>query len=147
MKLLHKLFQTDKSGATKMISGHFWIVHNGKIVDPYFPYYDVAKKFHGLTDKQVHREETQDVQRHQISLHVLSLMKDPQIVRVHSNGDKSKPGFNEVMASWTPTSGRCNFNVLKYKIDHPESQIKYGDMGWERKDGKPFYEFEHEWKD
>ena len=46
-----------------IIKGHFWIVRDGKIIDPHFKEYDDIKKFWNCEGRPQYRLESKEVRR------------------------------------------------------------------------------------
>ena len=110
------------------VDGHFWLVRNGKIIDPYFDDYTFVKKVQGCNNKQVY------------------LPASPLVQTI------LKRKFAEVDESWgvtkqfiiddfngKPLSGRCYHNARMLMEDGDE--LVFGSMGWHKKTGGIHYEF------
>ena len=146
LKELTKLNNND----TK-INGHFWGECDGDIADPDFKEYKCIKLIQRLTDDQCfqHLPEFQD---EMIEAYIAPIYKSME------KANMSKSEFIEMIRR--ASDGRmyemsnCNVNAVVNKfmleemadiIECPKPiEIKYGNMGWLRKDGTKYYEFEDE---
>ena len=119
------------------ITGHFWIVRGGKIIDWDFPEFQEVRDFHNCKSKAKYRLENKDIRRK---------MKNEHIIQNRANILKIKEENGEdwaVLLNDFPQPYKCGFNVIMEQILNG-GQIAYGDMGWEAKEtGKIWYEFEH----
>jgi hypothetical protein len=110
-----------------VIDGHWWLVRNGKIIDPYFDDYDHCKKVWGCNNKQVHLPASPLVQ---------TIIK-----RKFAEVDETL-GINKLMVQMMfkqPTAFRCYLNTKILMEDGDE--LVFGSMGWHKKSGGIHYEF------
>jgi hypothetical protein len=109
------------------IDGHFWLVRDGKIIDPYFNDYDYIKRVQGCNNKQVYLPASPLVQ---------AVMKK-KFYEVEQTLGVSKDFWKKF--SPKPTANRCwqNAHILMEDGD----ELVFGSMGWHKKSGGIHYEF------
>jgi len=107
------------------IKGHFWVVRDGKIIDPYFPLYDEIKKHNNLTGNRLYKLASKRRRR--------EMKKECITYRI----EEMTQCKNEDDLDWKyclsqfPGELNCSFNAVMEKILRG-GKICYGDMGWER---------------
>lgn len=119
------------------ITGHFWIVRDGKIIDWDFPEFQEVRDFHKCKNKAKYRLENKDIRRKMKKEHIIPNRANIMKIK-EENGEDWQKLLNDF-----PQPYRCGFNVIMEQILNG-GQIAYGDMGWELEDnGEVWYEFEH----
>jgi len=123
-----------------MIDGHFWVENNkGEVIyDPVFPEHKVLCRIRRANVKKpCYRKASKERQREMIVKWVLPTMGKPTAKEM---AKVSQPGQFAVYQA-------CHANAAMWKMAGGEGKIVYGDMGWERKNGKGvWWEWEDGWK-
>ena len=125
---VQNLSNESKSIQIPIIDGHYWIVRDGKIIDPYLKLYDLIKMKNGLTDEIVYVEAPQ-------------LIQSVLIKKIHIFEDIVSEMPMDACAGWIPRFNCCVQNAL---IDRKLNggKLVFGSMGWKKQDGKGVhYEF------
>lgn len=124
-----------------IIKGHFWIVRDGKIIDPHFKEYDDIKKFWNCEGRPQYRLESKEVRRKVKNQFIKEKKKILKLIV--DNPDKTDW---ETLCDTGVVFGRCAWNVI-YEQYLRGGQIAYGDMGWRIKNSNEIhYEFEHNYE-
>ena len=119
------------------INGHFWITDEktGEVIyDPHFKYTDFLREVHDATNKKIYEPCTMERQREAIREYVAK-----PFTTIMKNKNNTPPNF------WTPRYLQCAVNVAKYKAQGNKGKIVYGNMGYERKDGTIWYNFNEDY--
>lgn len=100
--------------------GHFWVERDGKIIDPWFPQYEMIAKIHNCLP-----------QRHYLKC------PDPLVGLVFkAKFEKTVPYYH----SLPPLFGFCIANALN-EIHRNGGILVFGSMGFERPDGTVWWEY------
>ena len=123
---VHNLSNKQKS--IPIVDGHYWIVRDGKIIDPYFMEYNLIKMINGLTDDIVYIDAPQLIQ----SVLIKKMQPIEEIV--------SEMPMN-TCAEFSPRFNYCIQNALiERKLRG--GKLVFGSVGWKKRDGKGVhYEF------
>lgn len=123
-----------------MIDGHFWVENDmGEVIyDPVFPEHkQVARIRRADVRKRRYRAASKERQREMIAKWVLPTMAKPDAKEM---AKVIQPGQFAVYQA-------CHANATMWKMAGGEGKIVYGDMGWEKKNGKGvWWEWEDGWK-
>ena len=110
------------------IDGHFWVVRDGKIIDPDFDMYHFIKKMNNCRGKTEYLPADKIVQDVMIKI-FQSVINDDDL---YSNLKK----YNHCA-----TFGRCYQNAI-YEIKENGGELVFGSMGWKfRKSQKIHWEY------
>ena len=112
-----------------IIKGHFWVVRDGKIIDPYFPLYDEIKKEHKLTGNRIYKLASKQRRREMKKEFITPKME--WITEWKNDDHPNRPLNWEKCLNDFPEARSCAFNAVMEKILRG-GQICYGDMGWKR---------------
>ena len=118
-----------------MFDGHFWVVRDGKVIDPYFKEYDAVKRLFGCNGEQVFLPASDAIQKVMLKKIITPIVK--QIRSLKENGGDA--AVAEVLTE--PEYRRCAGNALieAYKNG---GRVVFGSMGWKRNNNKGIhYEF------
>jgi len=116
------------------IDGHFWVVRDGKIIDPDFDEYHFIKKVQGCVGPRVYLPADDLVQRVIKRKHeaVISMEECGTIFSLHFRG--------------RPQMCSCFQNACM-EINLNGGELVFGSMGWKKRSGGIHYEFGGEgWK-
>ena len=114
------------------IDGHFWVVRDGKIIDPHFKEYDLIRSIH-KGKKFIYHPADAMTQRMMIAINEKVIKKDYATI-------------SEFVADYIKISGEepvcnfCLFNAL-IEIEKNGGELVFGSWGVERKDGSKHWEF------
>jgi len=106
------------------MDGHFWVVRNGEIIDPYFKYYDYVKNVNGLEGDRKYIPAPELIQK---------VMKKKFIEAREETLNwrlEYQPGFK--LSSRIEDC--CNFNAI-LEVRQNGGEIVFGSMGWKKKNG------------
>ena len=113
------------------MDGHFWIMRDGEIIDPYFKEYDMVKVINNLEGDRKYlpaEELIQKVMKKKYIASVENTLKDDMLM----------------MSMALEIGARCNCcptNAVVEQITNG-GEIVFGSMGWKRKNRKGIhYEF------
>ena len=114
-----------------VFDGHYWVVRDGKIIDPMFKSYEEVKSICGLKGDPIYLpadDLTQQVFKKKLSIKINKLEERG----LHFLGRKG---------DWKITDGCCDMNAYtEQKLRGGE--IIFGSMGWKRINGNGIhYEF------
>lgn len=123
MRIIHAIPKLD---------GHFWVVRDGKIIDPHFPQYDVIRSVH-KGKKFIYHPADAMTQRMMIAIHQ-KVVKQDYATTSEFITDYIKISGEE------PVCAFCLFNAL-IEIEKNGGELVFGSWGVERKDGSKFWEF------
>jgi hypothetical protein len=118
--------------AIPKLDGHFWVMRDGKIIDPHFKEYDFIKSVHN-GKKFIYQPADAMTQRMMIAIHHKVVKQDYATI-------------SEFVADYVKISGEepvcafCLFNALM-EIEKNGGELVFGSWGIERKDGSKFWEF------
>jgi hypothetical protein len=136
-KLLDLVEEFGEEDVSNSISGHFWIVRDGKIVDWDFPEYKELRVFHNCEEKPKYRLESVAIRRKAKKQWIKEKRDDLEEIR------ELMPEMWEEIVKAHPLPFQCSLNVCVEQALRG-GQIAYGDMGWTCRDtGDIWYEFEH----
>ena len=125
-----------------MIDGHFWVENDmGEVIyDPVFPEHKQVAKIRRCDHrKRRYRAASKERQREMIAKWVLPIMAKPEAKQVATMLMMTGGVHAEYQA--------CHANATMWKMAGGEGKIVYGDMGWEKKNGKGvWWEWEDGWK-
>jgi len=114
------------------LDGHFWVVRDGKIIDPHFSYYDMVKSIH---------------KGKKFIYHPADAMTQTIMKSIVMRGiNKYYPEIADFVADYKKivgeekVEGYCLQNAL-IEIDENGGELIFGSWGVERKDGSKFWEF------
>ena len=96
------------------LNGHFWIEHNGKIIDYWFEGYSMICNVLNIKKKLYHKPFSEKEQRRLISAY-------PE--------DFTDKHRELLLKYWKMTALCCDYNVCVYKMLHPDAKIVYGEVG------------------
>jgi hypothetical protein len=118
------------------MDGHFWIVRDGEIIDPYFKDYDMVKVINNLEGDRIYLPAGELIQK---------VMKKKYIDKVIDLSNSVENSFEKKMFDLRMKKGvmvnNCNFNAVWEQMKNG-GEIVFGSMGWKRKNGKGIhYEF------
>jgi len=132
-----------------MFDGHFWVERNGKIIDFYFPQYNIAKKKNGCVGNPIYLEAPEETQIIAIGI----MKKTLQKILDTDNYDYALRRLYilyEMFDNLKPQYLYCLQNAF-IEIYKNGGKLVFGSMGWKKKNGKIHYEFGGEdwktWKD
>ena len=103
------------------MDGHFWVVRDGKIIDPYFKSYDYVIKVNNLEGDRVYLPASpliQAVMKKRFidgSMQTAAMLLRQHIIQPHTRRDNC-----------------CNINAILETYNGGE--IIFGSMGWKQKD-------------
>ena len=123
------------------IDGHFWIVRDGKIVDPYFKEYDLLVKFHnGKKGSFIHKPADNMTQLVMFAI-VRKLITNAGYI------DADEFLFDYIKINGRqPEHSYCLFNAMM-EAQENGGDIIFGSWGFELSNGSKFYEYGGEdWK-
>jgi hypothetical protein len=118
--------------AIPKLDGHFWVMRDGKVIDPHFKEYDFIKAVHKGV-KYVYQPADAMTQRMMIAIHQKVVKQEYATI-------------GEFVADYIKISGEepvcafCLFNAL-IEIETNGGELVFGSWGVERKDGSKFWEF------
>lgn len=112
--------------------GHFWVERDGVIIDTEFKEYDYIKKAHGAKDGMKYKEADATTQKIMIAIMMKVLEKNSLTVEsfraLSVKCGKLKPMF------------RCCIQNSLIALAKG-GVLKFGSMGWEKPNGKVWWEF------
>ena len=113
------------------LDGHFWVVQNGKIIDPYFKEYDQCKSFWKCGGERIYLPADDLIQK---------VMKVKYIDSALTIMNTNRTMWEmRVYGGVQPNS--CNINAI-LEVMKNGGEIVFGSMGWEKNDGSGVhYEF------
>ena len=114
---------------TTPIDGHFWVVRDGKIIDPNFPQYDMIKKIVGGVGERVYLPAEKIIQSFMIKKYIVGrtmLLTD----------ERNK----YIIEMYSPLFAKCETNALVETLKNG-GEIVFGSMGWNTKNGGIHYEY------
>lgn len=108
--------------------GHFWVVRDGKIIDPHFPEYDFVKTVQGCVGEKVYLPAPALVQK---------------IFIKKFNDISTKMEFSDEVYEMVFRKVRegCCYQNARLEIAKRGGELVFGSMGWERRRGGIHYEF------
>jgi hypothetical protein len=115
----------------KTMTGHFWVVRDGRIIDPVFPQHKYIQKIQNLTEETCHLPAPEATQRVMISSHAKKARE--------TIGENYAEFFTKIMEG-KANYGFCFLNAVMEQHRNG-GEIVFGSAGWVRKDGGKFYEF------
>jgi hypothetical protein len=123
---------TDIVHTLPKLDAHFWVVRDGKIIDPHFPYYDMIKSIHNGKKFIYHPADatTQTIMK-------AIVMKN--INRYYPELADFVADYKKIMGE-EKAQGYCLHNALM-EIDENGGELVFGSWGVELKDGSKFWEF------
>ena len=113
---------------TKMsFDGHYWVVRDGKIIDPMFKFYETVKRQWGCDEEIVNLPASPVAQ---------AVFKKKQLGKVQM---AKSCGFYHSL--WDASQGFCDINAY-HEQKMRGGEIVFGSMGWRRtKDNSIHYEY------
>jgi hypothetical protein len=115
----------------KTMVGHFWVVRDGRIIDPKFPQHKMIQRIQGTTDECCYLPAPEATQRIMISSHAKKARD--------ACGENYAAFFAKVMEG-NAKFGFCFLNAVMEQSRNG-GEIVFGSAGWVRADGSKFYEF------
>ena len=107
--------------------GHYWVMRDGKIIDPMFKFYNEVKRQWGCNGEIVYLPASPLIQ---------SVFKKKQLEKITM---AEECGF--YTNRWTNTQGFCDINAY-HEQKKNGGEIVFGSMGWKRtSDNSIHYEF------
>ena len=106
---------------THTFDGHYWVVRDGEIIDPMFPYYEDSKALYGLKGKRIYLPADDLTQR------VFKRLLNTHIEQFEEEG-------YQVVNDWEIAPGGCGINAY-VEQQLRGGEIVFGSMGWKRKNG------------
>lgn len=122
------------------IDGHFWVVRNGEIIDFDFDFYDYCRKVNKCVDKTPHHLEA-DANTQMIMIGMYK--KITQKVFGESNWDECARMMVlmlDRMGVKSPQAEQCWQNAVREVVKNG-GEIKFGSLGWAKKDGSIHWEY------
>jgi hypothetical protein len=112
--------------------GHFWVERDGVIIDTEFKEYDLIKKAHKAKDGMVYKEADATTQKIMIAIMMKVLEKNNLTVETFH-------ALSVFCGMLKPMFRCCIQNSLIALAEGGE--LKFGSMGWEKPNGKIWWEF------
>ena len=113
------------------MAGHFWVVRDGRVIDPKFPEHRQIQRQNRLQDVMCHLPAPATTQKVMIALHI---KKSKNVY-----GENYATEFQRVFDD-RPYFGMCFFNAVMEQHRNG-GEIVFGSMGWLRDDDTEFYEY------
>lgn len=115
------------------IDGHFWVVRNGEIVDPYFSVYDQIKQANGVNSREpnYHHPASEVVQN------VMTSLLEEAFIEIFGTPSFFLRTFETHLGE--PQPYQCLMNAL-YEKNKRGGDIVFGSWGF-KKQGKMWWEF------
>jgi len=118
--------------STPKLDGHFWVVRDGKIIDPHFPYADIVKKVNRGVKFIYHPADDM----------TQTIMKSIMMKQINKHFPTLKEFIDayKLICGDEKVAGYCLQNSLM-EIDENGGELVFGSWGVERKDGSKFWDF------
>ncbi len=115
----------------EVMMGHFWVVRDGRVIDPKFPEHRQIQRQNRLQDVSCHLPAPAMTQKIMIASHI---KKAKNVF-----GDNYATEFRRIFED-RPYFGMCFFNAVMEQ-NRNGGEIVFGSMGWLRDDDTEFYEY------
>ena len=115
----------------EVMVGHFWVVRDGRVIDPKFPEHRQIQRQNRLQDVSCHLPAPEMTQKIMIASHI---KKAKNVF-----GENYAGHFRRIFDD-RPYFGMCFFNAVMEQRKNG-GEIVFGSMGWLRDDDTEFYEY------
>jgi len=115
----------------EVMMGHFWVVRDGRVIDPKFPDHRDIQRQNRLQDVSCHLPAPAMTQKVMIASHI---KKAKNVF-----GENYATEFQRIFED-RPHFGMCFFNAVMEQHRNG-GEIVFGSMGWLRDDDTEFYEY------
>ena len=125
-----KVASTTPRNLMKGFDGHFWVVRDGRISDPYVKEYDNIKRINDLEGEPQYLPAPQSVQD--------DFIKSLTDYHLSIFGDLASSLRDAKRLGWKPFCGGCQ-NTALYESLENGGQIVFGSMGWKKKNSSKIW--------
>ena len=119
-----------------IIDGHFWVERDGKVIDTDFKEYEWIREYNRCKNKIRYIEASDLIQTVMLGMFNKVLMNKLSV----KDMDEAKSKLSTVMDKYVPLYEQCYQNSVIESIKNGGT-VKFGSMGWVRKDGSVHYEY------